>query len=222
MNDFTATAAAEIPDYVHAIKARIGRLPDDQRAEVLSDLAAHLEEVQSEVAGESLIGQLGTPDEYAVEFVASLGIDTERTGTRASWTAFIAAARNLTNSRVAIRTRRWLEPMESAWWGISGFIIGLALSWDWLGLGVSNPVPADRFVAVVAIFGFVGVTANVGNRRRNNKMWSWAAGLITVAAIVASVALIANTRDVGAIYYDQSSTITTTSIPGEASTIFGP
>ena len=70
----TATdTSSEVAEYVEEVAARLGGLPEGDRAELLDDLAQHLAEVMAE-PGPPLRERLGPPAAYAAELLASAGV----------------------------------------------------------------------------------------------------------------------------------------------------
>ncbi|HEX6235498.1 MAG TPA: hypothetical protein VFZ63_20380 [Jiangellaceae bacterium] len=74
MNTIQTTAAAS---YVDAVRDALADLPDDEVAEVVEDVAEHLEQVMAELGGDAseaaLEDRLGTPEQYAAELRAAAG-----------------------------------------------------------------------------------------------------------------------------------------------------
>lgn len=208
MTDTAVAPAPEIQRYVDSVEARLASLSDDERSELLADFVAHLWEIQSDESDGDIADRIGTPDEYADEFVASIGLDVAPAPRQGVWDGLRGSARRMKDHPTTGRLRSWMAPMESAWWGISGFLIGMAVSWNWLGLGLTAPPFDMRVAAVALVFGCVVVSANIGSRRRRSRLWGWTAIALTAGAIVAGAFLVTTTNHtLSAYYYEPAPTV---------------
>jgi hypothetical protein len=74
VNTTLGSAAAE---YLDAVQKALEDLPDDEVAEIVDDVAGHLEQVNAELGGSAskaaLEQRLGTPEQYAAELRAAAG-----------------------------------------------------------------------------------------------------------------------------------------------------
>src|SRR6266508_2033430 len=120
VSDEAVTASAA--PYIEAVRARIGRLPRERRTELLDDLAHHLAEVAAE-PDTDLSEQLGSPDEFAEEYLSSAGVELSPAGAT-------AAMRNAARDRfTAVADHRWtvalldfLPELRPAWWVVRGYV----------------------------------------------------------------------------------------------------
>ncbi|UVS78779.1 DUF1700 domain-containing protein [Actinokineospora sp. UTMC 2448] len=66
MNDIVTRP--EVAEYLRRVRAGLTGLPDEEVAEVMEDLAPHVDEVYAEAGSlEAVVDRLGTPEEYAAE-----------------------------------------------------------------------------------------------------------------------------------------------------------
>ncbi len=67
------TATLEADRYLREVAPHLAALPAEERADLLEDLVQHLREIAAE-PGPPLAEQLGSPEAYAAELLASAGV----------------------------------------------------------------------------------------------------------------------------------------------------
>lgn len=99
MTTATTDATLDAERYLRDVAPHLGGLPEQEKAELLDDLAQHLREIAAE-NGPPLRERLGPPGDYAAELVASAGVAADGvTGPRPLARLTAAVQRS--------RTRRW-------------------------------------------------------------------------------------------------------------------
>jgi hypothetical protein len=152
----------ELETYLDELRVCFADLPAAERIELLDDVAEHLAEVADEVGG-PLVDRLGPPQQYAAELCAAAGLPAPgmaATTAFGRWKRRLAGLDRRTGPVVGYeRSSDLLRQLAPAWWVLRGYAAVAVLLW-----AVDGPslVPAIR-----------------GN--------AWAGGLVTAAAIVASV-----------------------------------
>jgi hypothetical protein len=109
------------------VEGRLSGLPATERAELLEDLAGHLEELRAEEGG-SLADRLGSPEAYAAELVASLGLSHALAARRPrlaeilrSWGP-VERVRRLGASRAGLEARSVWAVLRPTWWVLRGYL----------------------------------------------------------------------------------------------------
>ena len=118
----TTATMSDADRYLKELTPHLAALPPEERAELLEDLALHLQEVAAE-PGPPLEERLGPPAAYAAELLASAGFASATAGAAAG----PAAARSPLASAVAVAARvrrsafgrevaRAWPSLRPAWW----------------------------------------------------------------------------------------------------------
>ncbi len=175
MTSQSLTIDPAIAPYIECVEARLADLPETERADLAVDLAAHLGEVLSEGTADDLREAIGTPEEYANEFVSTIGVESDphrRASLRAVVSGWMERLRGDSGSEGWVR--RWLTEMTPAWWALRGLAIGLFVAWDLLQVGVQSSTGVDRLVGVSIVVAAVTASMYAGNRRNRGSWWRWA------------------------------------------------
>lgn len=182
----------EILPYLEALERKLGDLPEDERVDLLRDLGSHFEEILTDESETSLADRIGTPDAYADEFAASIGLDDVPEPTRPLPDVLSDVLRRLDEHRMTERVRRiWIE-MRPAWWTIRGAAIGLLLAWNWLFPSDPDIMAPARLLTGAIVLGVIGASMRIGHNRDRNRGWRWLSYAATVAGLLAALALMAN------------------------------
>lgn len=119
----TTHATNEVESYLADVRARLIDIPDEERAELLDDVATHVHEVATEHGAENLRERLGPPEEFADELRASAGYRARDTSgssaTGRQWRTFLRVPDGVRNERVG---QVWAR-LEPAWWLVRGVLI---------------------------------------------------------------------------------------------------
>ncbi|MEA3056151.1 MAG: hypothetical protein QOD30_1583 [Actinomycetota bacterium] len=157
----------EAQPYLAAVRSLLASLPDEQRDELLDDVAAHLTELSAEGDG-TLADRLGPPSRYAADFVSSAGLqlpDPEPATTR---------LRDAIHVPDALRAR--FDAMRPAWVVLRPFLVALA---------AAQLFPGNAF----ALVSFLVLAA--ASVRRSQQLagsgWDAMASLIAVVALLVIV-----------------------------------
>jgi hypothetical protein len=174
--DSSLTARSdEAARYVDGVAAQLADLPDDDRADLLDELAAHVDELVAE-GDTPLTDRLGSPAEYAAELLASAGLPPARARGRAGAQALDRLRRAAGHPRVRAASD-FADALRPVWWVLRAWVVvGLVAMWP----GQTTPTWAD-FMPLVPRVG----TPLVGL-------------LVLLAAVVASVQLGRRTPLLGA------------------------
>ena len=207
--------------YLAAVGAALAGVPDSDRQELLDDLAEHLREMAP--ANEAdLIEQLGTPEQYAAELLASAGIELFATTTFARLkvaerTRRITAMLDSPRGRSA---RAFWRDLRPGWWVIRAWLILAAVAARsglqqalWIpSLTHSDVQDIALLLGAVVLSVWIGrgTAAPIDRRRR------WASLILTGIGIIATVSVLTADRS----YFYQVNTVSSDpSPPGE---LIGP
>jgi hypothetical protein len=120
----TATSDAATRDaerYLKDVAPHLGALPAEERADLLDDLAQHLQEIAAE-PGPPLAERLGPPEAYAAELLASAGVVPEgRADVSLVARAGALAARGR-SSWIGQELVRLSPTLRPAWWVIRAYL----------------------------------------------------------------------------------------------------
>ena len=174
--DSSLTARSdEAARYVDGVAAQLADLPDEDRADLLDELAAHVDELVAE-GDTPLAVRLGSPAEYAAELRASAGLPPVRSRGRAGTRALDRLHRTAGHPRVRA-TGDFLGSLRAVWWVLRAWVVvGLVAMWP----GQTTPTWADAMPVIPRVG-----TPLVGL-------------LVLLAAVVASVQLGRRSRSLGA------------------------
>ncbi|MEO9175098.1 MAG: hypothetical protein ABI317_06240, partial [Gaiellales bacterium] len=124
----TAGSSEQIDAYLAAVRAALGDIAEDERAELLAEVEASLIESAGEI--ESPFAALGPPEAFAAELRASAGLGEPSPFAPPSPGA-LAAARSLVHD---LRRRRWVartipvgRELAPLWWLARGYLVVVAL-----------------------------------------------------------------------------------------------
>jgi hypothetical protein len=166
----TTTRSREAEDYLGRVAAALADLPDDDRRDVLEEVAGHVDEV----AGESeapLVARLGSPEDYAAELRASAGLPAAERGTG----PLVRERLRQLRERPAVRAARdFLGSLRPAWWVLRAWVlVGLVAMWP----GQTTPTWGDAMplvprvgtplVGLLVLLAVVVASVQVGRRDRS-------------------------------------------------------
>jgi uncharacterized membrane protein len=151
VNTTLADAAAA---YVDAVRAELADLPPDEVAEIVDDVADHLEQVVAElgdiVTPAALADRIGSPAAYAAELRAAAGFPAPTGGPRrgdrsrraqrflATWVIRIALAIGVTGTAISLVDGYWYPEF----WLVAAMLVAVA-GGGWLVLSGPSREPAE-------------------------------------------------------------------------------
>lgn len=198
----TATAtSSEVTRYLDEVRALLADLPDDERDELLDDLAVHLQEVAAET-GVPLEQAVGTPAAFAAELRASAGLGGQERAARNGWVAArerLAQVRHRVESSGPLRWVRALLPeLVPGWWVLRGYLAVVILS----VMGGEHhfpylPVPTlfgSAVLGLAAVVGAVVASVKLGRRHRHGARPRWATA-VDVLVVFGALFAVGTMRD---------------------------
>jgi hypothetical protein len=179
--------------YLAEVREHLSGLSDDERDDLLDDLAAHVHQVAAEDE-RPLAETLGPPEAFAAELMASAGLAPRDTGRRPGPVAHVRA---WAEARTAgLRRHPWgralldfLPELRPAWWVVRGWLVvyGITLA---LGDGTTNSFPfPEAFNSWVlgGVLAAVGAVLSVRLARRTPRpRWLWLANGFAILTILAA------------------------------------
>lgn len=196
----TTTAAGEVTRYLDEVRALLGDLPEDERNDLLDDLAVHLREVAAET-DEPLERAVGSPAAFASELRSSAGITGgDRfggAGPVAAARASLARGRRLVGQSGPYRwTRALLPELVPGWWVLRGYLAVVVLS----VMGGDHhfphfPVPAllgSGLVGLVATAAAVFASVSLGRHHLGEAKPRWVSAvdvLVVIGTLLAAGAI---------------------------------
>lgn len=196
----TTTTGAEVTRYLDEVRALLGDLPEDERNELLDDLAVHLREVAAET-DEPLERAVGSPAAFASELRSSAGLTG---GDRLGGHGPLAAAReSLERGRRLVGesgpyrwTRALVPELLPGWWVLRGYLAVVVLS----VMGGDHhfphfPIPAllgSALVGLVATAAAIFASVSLGRRHRGEGKPRWVNAvdvLVVIGTLLAAGAI---------------------------------
>lgn len=139
----TTESTNEAERYLKEVAPHLVEMPEEERTELLDDLAQHLREIAAE-EGPPLRERLGPPETYAAELLASAGVTPGGRGRYASLGRALTAFGRLKSSTVGQEVVRLMPMLRSAWWyDLEGRLLDPVLLYDQAGRPVDNLCPSD-------------------------------------------------------------------------------
>jgi hypothetical protein len=149
------TRSREAQGYLDGVGAALADLPEEERADLLDELAGHLDELAAE-SPTPLTVRLGSPQEYADELRASAGLPPARARGRAGAVARLwSRVEELLNRPAALTTKDFLVTLRPVWWVARGWAVAAVV----LHVTTSSPWEDRNIVGVPG--GFLGFWAVV-------------------------------------------------------------
>ncbi|MGH8891811.1 MAG: HAAS signaling domain-containing protein [Actinomycetes bacterium] len=120
----TTTRSREAQDFLDGVAAQLADLPQDDRADLLDEVAGHVDEVAAE-SNSPLESRLGSPEHYAAELRTSAGLPPALVRTRAG-SAAVARLRAFRQRPAVIALVDFLTALRPAWWVLRAWVaVGL-------------------------------------------------------------------------------------------------
>ncbi len=193
------TETTEKPDteaslYVSAVAAHLGGLAPDERAEVLEDLAQHIEEIAAEPGGPSLTVRLGQPADYAAELLGAAGVVVDAKASGGLVERVAQVGNRIKATRVATEVLRRWPAWRPAWLWVRGYLAVSLLAAFANRSFPGFPIPrlfGTPILSVAAIAGAVYLSVRLGRRPWGPFMrlaWTGANVTLVVFALVLAAA----------------------------------
>jgi hypothetical protein len=182
----------EIAQYTEAAAAALAGQHKWSRAELLEDLAAHLEEVAADVAAEggTLADRLGPPDAYAAELRSALGSGVPRTLRDRVRSADRKLGRILGYASLSALA----QALRPAWWLARGYLAAMVLAIALGGWRAGGAVPrpggsslAGVLLTAVCVVGSLWLGKLAAERRTVPPKLASAAASAALAVFAAAV-----------------------------------
>jgi hypothetical protein len=129
----TSTTTAESDAFLAAVREQLSDLPEEERTDLLEDLAQHLADISADRAedGPPLTTLLGEPQQYAAELrsAADLPPRTAPVVTKESFVARVGRSRPVRLSQrvwrnpYAMQVRNFVPQLRPAWWVLRGYLV---------------------------------------------------------------------------------------------------
>lgn len=192
----------EVTRYLDEVRAVLADLPEEERDELLDDLAVHLREVIAET-DEPLEQAVGSPTAFAAELRASAGLagpDRSRDGGRVA-----EARRRLEGARRRAEDTgpsRWvralLPELVPGWWVLRGYLVVVILS----VMGGNHHLPAfpvpnlfgSAVLGLAAVVAAVFASVGLGRRHRDEGKPRWATA-VDVLVVLGALLVVGTIRD---------------------------
>jgi hypothetical protein len=123
----TTLRSPEAQHYLDGVAVALADLPDDDRADLLDELAAHVDELVAE-SDVPLADRLGSPADYAAELRAAAGLPPARARGRAG-SRLVTRVRALGERRQVAAARSFLGSLRPVWWVVRAWVLVGAVTW---------------------------------------------------------------------------------------------
>lgn len=210
----TPAPAAAVEQYLAAVRACLAGVDETDRDELLDDLEQHLVEVAAEAGGDRLEDQLGTPEAYAADLLATAGLPSgasPRPTWQQLWTSAVAPVHHLRTDPRWAPVRGPLREIAPGWWVLRAYAVVLAVS------QVNDPArmhffPAPRLfgstiLGLAALVGGIGLSWRLGRRARLSGRAALASLLVSVLGVLCAAGIAdtvsAQASVIDALYDDQ-------------------
>lgn len=154
--------------YLADVRAHLAGLTEDERDDLLDDLAAHLHEAAADDPRPPA-EVLGPPDRFAAELMASAGLDDRSgpPGPESRLARLRDRGRRLSDHRWTRATLDFLPELRPAWWVLRGYlaVLGLAVVFgDGDGDLAAFPVPSlgSPVVGLAAVVAAIVLSVRLG------------------------------------------------------------
>lgn len=194
----TPTTTREAEAYLAEVREHLGDLSEEERAELLQDLAQHLADVSTDEGNPDtdLRQLLGSPTAYAAELRSAAGLPPRVPAITEpkQRPAFLKRLLPLWNHRWVRGSREFLHELAPAWWLVRGYLVAVLPRWiDPYQAGYDDfPIPryADSpELGVVVVVVAMATSVLLGRwGRRGRQPWR-VAGLVALNGLVVVAAL---------------------------------
>ncbi|MEY2470370.1 MAG: hypothetical protein QOF21_3068 [Actinomycetota bacterium] len=159
----TTHSMSAVDAYIADVRGHLADLPDEERGELLEDVAAHVQEVANEHGVENLRERLGSPEAFADELRTSAGYAARETSRRAG---AVRRWRALLPDKMPERVAPVWEKLEPAWWLARGvFLALLVLTASDTGHGIVPRIGSSYFLGLIVLIVAAAASYRLGERR---------------------------------------------------------
>ncbi len=195
----------EVEAFIAAVKERLAGVPDEERAELLDDVTAHVREVADEFGPDQLMERLGTPEHFSEELRVSAGYapNDEADLAGAKSPGPLLRWWNNANDRLGTEGKRELwRKLEPGWFVVRGALFGLFVL---MVTGVdADALPRLGVVGMAVLAAGAVVSFKLGERRPATETALKRAARITAEAalVVLGLAFLSDASERQVVYYD--------------------
>lgn len=190
----TPTTTREADAYLAEVRDHLDDLREEERAELLQDLAQHLADVSTDESNSDTDFRelLGSPAAYAAELRSAAGLPPREPTVIATDTApgFSERLMPFWNHRWVAATRRFLDELAPAWWVVRGYLVAVLPFWiDAFGSSADD-FPIPRYggfpqLGVLLILASVAASVLLGRwGRKGRPQFRRMAALLALNALV--------------------------------------
>ena len=173
----TAVSNAEAEAYLGAVREHLADLSDEDRSDLLEDLALHLAEIATDEREPAYERRLGPPAQYAAELRAAAGLPSHPAGGGARHAGSSAISERMSSAAAsaaelwrhpwAAGVRAFLPQLRPAWWVLRSYLV-VALPALWSVNGHDDlPVPTvggNHVLGVVVVGAAIAASVHIGRR----------------------------------------------------------
>lgn len=158
----TTHSVDQVEAYITEVRNRLVGIPDDECAELLDDVSAHVREVAREHGADQLVERLGAPEKFGDELRAAAGFKAAQPPSSVDrWWSELRLP-TLPNDRIAPVWAR----LEPAWWVLRGVLVAQLVLWAAnVEDAVIPRIGTSRLLGLVALVFGGGVSYVLGDRR---------------------------------------------------------
>lgn len=201
------TAAAvppEVESYLDAVREALDDLPQDERDDLLAEVAPSLAEAADE--GGTLVARLGPPEEFAAELRAAAGLHETSAHPRAE-PSFMRRLGVLASHPAVAAARRLGDELAPMWWVVRAYLAVGALAWaldaEWSTRHPIVPRIGSGATGLLLILLATAVSVWIGlQMRRHDSPFPRLAAAVNVVLVLAAIpvaAEVANTSQQDAL-----------------------
>jgi hypothetical protein len=219
------TVEAAATRYLERVRAALADLAEDDREELLDELAGHLAELSAEIEADAgaagpgsasrlLEDRLGAPEAYAAELRASAGLAAAPPPTSRNdrVRGYLEGLQGRIDGLPGARPlRQFLPELRPGWWVLRGYCVAVVIA---VAFGVEfDGIWPNAFVAGWAFLGLtlLAMYASVWIGRRTPGLSDWKRwGLVAGGSLVALIAfatLLSSHDNSSGVYYDSGSSL---------------
>jgi hypothetical protein len=196
----TSTHVDLVESYINEVRERLADVPEEDRVELLDDVASHVREIADEFGADELETRLGSPAAFTDELRASAGYASEPDAAAPSPSLL---RRSLASLNAAVRTdanRELWRKLEPGWFVVRGLLFGYVL---WSATGAH-----DDLLRLLVLLAAAVVSFKLGERRpATQATWLRRARIgAEVALVVVALAALDSKSD-RVVYYDSGGSI---------------
>ncbi len=164
----TTTRSREAQEFLDGVASALVDLPEDDRTDLLDELAAHLDELEAE-SDMPLVARLGSPQGYAAELRASAGLPPAGAA-RGNLADGLARVQQLRRRADIAAVERFLVTLRPFWWVLRAWVCVAMLTWfaqpHWSREIAFVPDLGHIVLSVAVLVAAVVLSVQIGRRGR--------------------------------------------------------